>query len=81
MARIAMALGAQDAAQGLYELSGRVGAKRALKDLGMPREGIERAAELVVTNPYWNPRTIERNAVRDLIARAWAGDPPMEEMR
>ena len=81
MARIAKALGAQDAAQGLHELSARVGAQRALKDLGMPREGIERAADLAVTNPYWNPRPIERGAVRDLIARAWAGDPPATETR
>ncbi len=77
MGRIARALGAQDAAQGLFDLSGRLGVGRALRDLGMPQDGIERAADLAVQNPYWNPRPIERGAVRDLIARAWAGDRPL----
>ena len=77
MARISRALGAADAAQGLYELAGRLGAPRALKDIGMPEDGIERAADLALRNPYWNPQPIERGAIRDLIARAWAGEPPM----
>jgi hypothetical protein len=42
----------------------------------MPESGIDRAADLAVQNPYWNPRPIERNAIRKLIAAAWAGDPP-----
>ena len=36
MARIATALGAADAAMGLHDLAGRLGAPRALRDLGMP---------------------------------------------
>ena len=51
MARIAAALGAQDAAMGLYDLAGRIGAKRALKDIGMPEVGVERAAEMALANP------------------------------
>jgi alcohol dehydrogenase class IV len=77
MARIARALSASNAAAGLYDLAGRLGAKRALRDLGMPEDGIDRATDLAVTNPYWNPRPIEREAIRALIARAWAGDPPL----
>jgi maleylacetate reductase len=78
VAHIARALGgAADAAVELYELAGRLGAVRALKDLGMPENGIERAADLAVSNPYWNPTPIERDAVRALIARAWAGEPPV----
>jgi maleylacetate reductase len=76
MARIANALGAGDAAQGLYDLAGRIGAPRALKDIGMPESGIDRAADLAVSNPYRNPCPVEREAVRRLIARAWAGEPP-----
>ncbi|MGX5734812.1 maleylacetate reductase [Bosea thiooxidans] len=76
MARIARALGAPDAARGLYDLAGRLGAPRSLKELGMPEAGIDRAADLAVANPYRNPRPIERDAIRALIARAWAGDPP-----
>jgi hypothetical protein len=42
----------------------------------MPEGGIDKAADLAVTNAYWNPRPLERDAIRDLIARAWAGEPP-----
>ncbi|MEW6642388.1 MAG: maleylacetate reductase [Pseudomonadota bacterium] len=76
-ARIAAALGAGDAAPGLYDLARRLGARRALKDIGMPEDGIDRAADLAVTNAYWNPRPLERAAIRDLIARAWAGSAPV----
>ena len=76
MVRIARALGANDAAAGLYCLAQTVGARLALRDLGMPESGIEKAADLAVKSPYWNPRPIERGAIRDLIARAWAGEPP-----
>ena len=78
MNRIAWAVGTTDAAQGgLYDLAKRLNAKLALRDVGMPESGIDRAADLAVTNSYWNPRPLERNAIRDLIARAWAGKPPM----
>jgi len=77
MNRIARAVGTTDAAQGLYDLAKRLNAKLALRDVGMPESGIDRAADLAVTNSYWNPRPLKRNAIRDLIARAWAGKPPM----
>ena len=76
MARISRAIGAADAAQGLYDLAKRLNAKLALRDIGMPESGIDKAADLAVTNAYWNPCPLERNAIRDLIARAWAGEPP-----
>ena len=52
------------------------GAKRALRDLGMPESGIDQATELALANPYWNPRPLERQALRELIVRAWSGEPP-----
>jgi len=76
VARIARAIGAADAARGLYELAKRLGAKLALRDVGMPESGIDKTTDLAVTNAYWNPRPLERGAIRDLIARAWAGEPP-----
>lgn len=76
MARIAAALGANEAAMGLYDLAGRIGAKRALKDIGMPEAGIARAADMALANPYWNPRPLDPDAIKRLIARAWSGAPP-----
>jgi maleylacetate reductase len=76
MARIAKALGAGEAATGLYDLAGRIGAKRALRDIGMPESGIARAAEMALANPYWNPRPLDLAAIGQLIANAWSGAPP-----
>jgi maleylacetate reductase len=78
MARIAHALGTVDAAGGLFAFTGALGAKQALRDIGMPESGIDHAADLGSQNPYPNPRPIEREAIRALIARAWAGAPPVE---
>ncbi len=79
MTRIARALGADNAAQGLYDLARRLNAKLALRDIGMPEAGIDRAAELAMTNAYWNPHPLERDAIRDLIARAYAGEAPVPQ--
>jgi len=73
---VARALGAGDAAQGLFDLAKKLGAPTSLREIGMPQEGIERAADIAMQNPYWNPRPLERTAIRDLIARAWAGERP-----
>ena len=54
----------------------RIGAPRALRDLGMAEADLDRAADLAVEAPYWNPRPVERAAVRRLLAAAWAGEPP-----
>ena len=48
----------------------------ALRDLGMKEADIDRAADLAVQDPYWNPRPIERPAIRELLGRAWAGLTP-----
>ena len=75
-ARVARAIGAKDPALELYDLARRLNAKLALRDIGMPESGIDRAADLAVTNAYWNPRPVERDAIRALIARAWSGAAP-----
>lgn len=80
MAAIRRALGAADAAQELFDLVGRLGASRALRDLGMPQDGIDRAADLALERPYWNPRPIERGAIRDLISRAYSGERPAADL-
>jgi maleylacetate reductase len=76
MARIARALGADDAASGIFALATRLGAPTSLRAIGMPGDGIERAAELAVQDPYPNPRPLERAALRALLQRAFDGRPP-----
>jgi alcohol dehydrogenase class IV len=76
MRRIAAALGADDAAQGIYDLIGRIGAPRALKDIGMPADGLDRAADLALQNRYYNPRPLEREGIRALLQHAYDGTRP-----
>ncbi|MEP9379670.1 maleylacetate reductase [Aquabacter sp. CN5-332] len=76
MAAITRALGAPDAARGLFDLVRALGVPQALSQIGMPADGIEKAADIAVEKPYWNPRPIARDAIRDLIARAYAGERP-----
>ncbi|WP_066552932.1 maleylacetate reductase [Croceicoccus bisphenolivorans] len=76
MAALARALGRQDPARALYDLAASLGAPLSLRDLGMPASGIDEAADLALANAYWNPRPLEREAIRDCIAAAWEGLPP-----
>jgi len=73
---IAQQLGAGDAAQGLFDLAERIGAPLALKDIGMPEDGLDRAAKLATESPYQNPRPVEYEAVRRLIDNAYHGRRP-----
>jgi alcohol dehydrogenase class IV len=76
MVRIGRALDSGDPAGTLYELAETVGAPLALKDIGMPREGLERAAQLAIENPYYNPRTITYEGILELLTAAWLGERP-----
>lgn len=79
MRRIAEALGSENAAQGLQDLARDNGAPIALKDIGMRAEDLDRASEIAVSNPYWNPRPFgpeQRGDIRALLQRAYDGAPP-----
>jgi alcohol dehydrogenase class IV len=76
MRRIAEALGTKDAPQGIYDLIVRIGGPVALKDIGMPADGLDKAAKLATENPYYNPRPIEYAGVRELLEHAYHGTRP-----
>lgn len=76
MCAVAEALGSKSAAQGIYDLSVRIGAPIALKDIGMPLDGLDRAAEIATQNPYYNPRPVEYSGVRKLLEDAYYGKRP-----
>lgn len=63
-----------DPIQGLNVLLDKLEVKRGLKEFGMKEENIDKAAELAVSNPYWNPRELKRDEIREVIRRAWAGE-------
>ncbi len=76
MRRVARALGVEDAPAGLHALAKRLNAPTSLRELGLPEDALDRAAEIASRDPYPNPVPIERAAVRALLGRAWAGDAP-----
>ena len=73
-ARLAQALGAATAVEGLGRLSAELDPPKALRDLGMPEEGIGPAAEEVLANvPEGNPVPVTRSVVDALLRAAWSG--------
>jgi len=76
MARIARALGAEDAAGGLYDLEVKLGLKLKLADLGVPEADLERAAKIALEAPYPNPAPVTYEGVLALLRKAHAGVRP-----
>ena len=59
----------------IFELAKRAGAPLSLDAIGMPKDGLDRAAELAVSNPYFNPRKFSQGDIRELLENAFHGTP------
>ena len=64
---------------GLYDLAQRLGAPLSLAEIGMPRDGLDQAVEEIVGTPYWNPRPVEKEGIRRLLADAFEGRRPLAD--
>jgi alcohol dehydrogenase class IV len=62
--------------QGLFDLVERMGAPTALKDIGMPTDGLDKAAAIATENPYYNPRQATREEIHALLVDAFHGRRP-----
>ena len=76
MKRIERALGADDAARGIYDLEQRLGLPLKLADIGMKESELERAARIATEAPYPNPRKVEYEPVLELLRSAYGGRRP-----
>jgi alcohol dehydrogenase class IV len=76
MADIAAALGAGQAAQGVFDLAKNNGAAVALRELGMQEADLDKACDIAMQNQYANPRPLERGAIRRLLQQAFDGQRP-----
>lgn len=65
-----------DAALAVQRLARYSGAPTSLAALGMPADGLDRAADLAVQTPYPNPRVLTRASIRALLQRAFDGHAP-----
>jgi len=80
MQRAAGALGAGDAAAGLFDLATRLGAPTTLSALGLKETDLDAAAAAAVRTPYPNPRPLSLLAVRDLLENAFQGLRPASNL-
>ena len=76
MHRIARALAVHDGPSGLYDLMLQLGTHQSLRDFGLSDSDLDKAADLAVQNPYWNPQPVERGAVRHMLQKAYEGSRP-----
>ncbi len=76
MQDIAAALGADNAAQGVFDLAKNNGAALALRELGMQETDLDKACDIAMQNRYPNPRPLERDAIRQLLQDAFEGKRP-----
>ncbi len=59
---------------GLNQLIRQLEIPRGLVALGMDQADIDRVTDVALETPYWNPRTVGRAAISEIIRRAWAGE-------
>ncbi|MBW4707250.1 maleylacetate reductase [Roseobacter sp. YSTF-M11] len=70
------ALGGETPGMALYDFARSLGAPLALRDLGIQKTDLDRAAALATQKPYPNPQPVTREDVRALLQAAWAGNAP-----
>jgi maleylacetate reductase len=84
MSRIKHALDCElGASTALYDLANECGAPRGLKDIGMREADLDKAAEIAVSKPYWNPRPFGKENVgliRQLLQNAYEGKRPQDSL-
>lgn len=73
MERLGRATRSADALAALMQLERQCDIPLALRDIGMPQDGVTRAVEDAMANPYNNPRPVDAEGLRALLERAWAG--------
>ncbi len=76
MRRIERALGANDAARGLYDLNVRLGLPTGFKALGLKDSDIDKAIDVVSGVKIIHPRPVSKADLREVLGQAFAGAPP-----
>ncbi|WP_420392236.1 maleylacetate reductase [Acuticoccus sp.] len=73
---IAAALGGEAPGPALHALLSSISAPTSLTALGLARDAVPRAAEVVCAAELSGPRPADESSVRAMLERAWAGEPP-----
>ena len=65
-----------DAPGALFDLLSKVGAPTTLEAIGMKEEYLDKAAEIAMSKPYYNPREVTLEGVKELLHNAFSGIRP-----
>ncbi|GAA1844891.1 maleylacetate reductase [Actinomadura bangladeshensis] len=76
VAALRRALGRDDPARALWDLSGSLGLPRSLKDLGADPAHLDDVVARAAAGGFANPRPPEEAGLRVLLRDAWEGRPP-----
>jgi maleylacetate reductase len=76
MQRMSRAMRGANPPSFLHTFAAANGGPTSLRQLGFKETDIERAADIALANPYWNPRPLERAAIVRLLRRAFEGLAP-----
>ena len=75
-ARVADALGVDNAAQGIYQLAKKLGVPLSLKEVGILETDLDKAVAVSLENSLSNPEPVTPKRLRQLLDNAWRGNPP-----
>lgn len=78
LAPVSEILGGTEPGRSLRDFAQKIGAPLALRDLGLKETDLDRATDIALSKPYWNPAEITAPGLRELLQNAWAGTPPSQ---
>ena len=76
MRRVARALRAEDAPGAIHDLMLKAATSTSLKQMGLTKAALEKAADLIAHNPCDNPRAVTQDDVLAMLLAAYEGERP-----
>jgi len=74
--RLRRALDMSDPVAALFDLGRALGTPRSLAELGIQEGDLDRAAEIAMRSPYFNPRALSQSGIRQVLQMAFEGVRP-----
>ncbi len=75
--KVANAMGVENAALGIYELAGKLGAPTALNEIGIVEEDLDKAVAVTLEKPLDNPEPVNAGRLKKLLTAALHGHTPV----
>jgi maleylacetate reductase len=73
MLQLRRALNTSDVVEALFRLVATLDVPTSLKEIGMPEDGLNRAAQLITEKPFYNPAPVTYAAIRKMLEAAYQG--------